>query len=361
MIDLVAWGLDPRTARAHEALGRPDLLLARVVAAPGGRWRAVSAIGELLVEPAGRLRFEAETAEDLPAVGDWLAVAPRPGEARATAVAVLPRRTALVRKAAGRAMAPQVLAANVDHVLVTCGLDLDWNPARIERYLAVAWESGAQPVVVLTKADLADDLNGRVHEAEALAVGAPVVAVSAATGEGVERLAALLRPATTSALVGSSGVGKSTLVNRLSGTDALATGPVRVHDGRGRHTTTVREMFALPSGALVIDTPGLRELAVWTDGDAVERAFDDLLAFASACRFRDCTHGPEPGCGVLDAVARGAVPAERLEDYRHMCREQAYLARKEDPALARAARARWKSIGKAGREAMNRKRSGGGG
>jgi ribosome biogenesis GTPase len=357
VIDLVSWGLDPRTARAFEALGRSDLLLARVVAAPGGRWRAVTAHGETLVEPAGRLRFEAESAADLPAVGDWLAVASRPGEARAMAIAVLPRRTALVRKAAGRAVAPQVLAANVDHVLVACGLDLDWNPARLERYLAVAWESGAQPVVVLTKADLAEDLAARVAEAEALAVGAPVVAVSARTGAGADALAALLPSTSTSALVGSSGVGKSTLVNRLAGREAQATSDVRAHDGRGRHTTTTREMFALPWGALVIDTPGLRELAVWTDGEAVERAFDDVLAFAAGCRFRDCSHGPEPGCAVTDAVARGVLPAARLDDYRHLRREQAFLARKDDVHLMRAERARWKAIGKAGRAAMDRKRS----
>jgi ribosome biogenesis GTPase len=354
--DLVSWGLTPPTADAFRALGLPHCVLSRVVAAPGGRWRVVTEAGETIAEPSGRLLGDAASAADLPAVGDWLAVRPRPGEPRATAVAVLPRTTALVRKAAGRAVEAQILAANLDVVLLACAADLDWNPARLERYLAVAWESGARPVVLLTKTDLAADLPALVAEAEAIAVGAPVVATSAVEAGGVDTVGAHLRPRETAALVGSSGVGKSTLVNRLLGAPVQSTGDLRARDGRGRHTTTVREMFALPSGALLVDTPGLRELAVWTDAGAVAAAFDDVGVLAAGCRFRDCAHGPEPGCAVTGAVASGALDAGRLEDYRKLLREQARLARKSDPAAAHAERRRWIAIGRAGREAARRKR-----
>lgn len=356
MTDLSLWGFSPRMADAHAALGLPDTVPARVVAAPGGRWRVVSAFGDLLVEPAGRLRFDAADAADLPSVGDWVAVAARPDEGRGTVVALLPRASALVRKAAGRAVAPQVLAANLDLVLVACGLDLDWNPARLERLLAVVWESGAQPLVVLTKADACADVAARVEEARRVAVGADVLAVSAQDGRGLDALRDALPPATTAALLGSSGVGKSTLVNRLLGAAAQATTDVRAHDHRGRHTTTTREMFRLPWGALLVDTPGLREVAVWTDGDAVDAAFADVVALAQGCRFRDCAHGPEPGCAVRVAVAAGSLDASRLEDYLRLGREQAWLARKADPVAARAERDRWKAIHRSAREHMRAKR-----
>jgi ribosome biogenesis GTPase len=354
--DLVSWGLRAPTADAFRALGAPDLVLSRVVAAPGGRWRVVAESGDLLAEPSGRLSREAASAADLPAVGDWLAVRPRPGEPRATVVAVLPRSSALLRKAAGRAVEPQVIAANLDVVLVATSVKDDWNPARLARYLAVAWESGARPVVLLTKADLADDLESVVSEADAAAVGAPVVVTSAVEGTGMESLLPHLRPGDTAALVGSSGVGKSTLLNRLLGRDAQSTGDVRDHDGRGRHTTTVRELFPLPNGALLVDTPGLRELAVWTDGAAVDAAFEDVATLAASCRFRDCRHGVEPGCAVTAAAASGALDPDRLDDWRRLVREQEFLARKADPALAREARRRWAAIGRAGRDAMRRKR-----
>jgi ribosome biogenesis GTPase len=358
VLDLASFGLTPSVADAFRALGREDLVLARVTSAPGGRWRVVTALGERLAEPSGRLLEDAASAAELPAVGDWLAVRPRPGEERATVVAVLPRASALVRKAAGRALGPQVLAANVDVVLLACGLDADWNPGRLERYLVVAWESGARPLVLLTKADVAADVAARVAEAEAVAAGSPVVAVSARTGYGLDALGAALRPRETAAIVGSSGVGKSTLLNRLLGEEVQPTSGVRAGDGRGRHTTTTREMFVLPGGALLVDTPGLRELAVWTGTEAVDAAFEDVAALAARCRFRDCAHGPEPGCAVTGAVASGELSAARLEDWRKLRREQAFLARKEDPALARAERERWKAIGKAGRAAMNAKRPG---
>jgi ribosome biogenesis GTPase len=353
---LRSFGLSAETSAHFESLRLDSAVLARVVAAPGGRWRVVTEAGERVAEPSGRLTHDAGTAADLPTVGDWLAIRLRPGDDRATVLAVLPRRTALVRKAAGRAVVPQVLAANVDVVLVACGLDGDWNPARLARYLALAWESGARPVVVLTKADVAGDLAAPIAEAEAVAVGADVVAVSARDETGMEALLAFLPPGSTSALVGSSGVGKSTLLNRLLGVEAQRAGEVRASDGRGRHTTTTREMFALPNGALLIDTPGLREIAAWTDGDAIATAFDDVVSLAAGCRFRDCVHGPEPGCAVHAAVEGGALSAERLADYRHLVREQAYLARKDDPRLARAERERWKAMGRAGHAAMDWKR-----
>jgi ribosome biogenesis GTPase len=358
VVDLSDWGLTPRARSEFESLAQPDLVLARVVSSPGGRWRVVTERGEAVAEPSGRLRHEAEGAGDLPAVGDWLAVRPRPGEPKATVVATLPRASALVRRAAGRATEPQVIAANVDVVLVACGLDLDWNPARLARYVALAWESGARPVVLLTKADLVEDPAAAEAEARAAAPGAEVVVSSSVTGLGLQELRNRLPARETCAVVGSSGVGKSTLLNRLLGVEAQATTDVRESDGRGRHTTTTREMFRLPWGALLVDTPGLREVAAWTDAEAIAAAFEDVEALAGVCRFRDCAHGPEPGCAVRLAVDAGTLDADRLRDYRRLQRERAHYARQDDPLAMRAEHLRRRALGRAGREASRRKRGG---
>lgn len=309
--------------------------------------------GEAVAETAGRLRHVAKNRIDLPAVGDWVALSLPSHGGPAVIQAVLPRRNRLARKAAGGAASPQVLAANVDVLLVAMALDGDFNLRRLERYAALAWESEALPLVVLTKSDACADVAPYVADARA-ATGADVHAVSAVTGAGVLDLGARLAPGRTHALAGMSGVGKSTLVNRLTGRGVQAVREVRDSDGRGRHTTTRRDLLLLPGGALLVDTPGMRELALW-DGPG-EAAFSDIAALASTCRFRDCGHDAEPGCGVRAAVEEGRLDPGRLSGHRKLLREDAWLARREDAGLRRVEKERWKTLTRDAKEQARSKR-----
>jgi ribosome biogenesis GTPase / thiamine phosphate phosphatase len=269
--------------------------------------------------------------------GDWVAFEPLPGEERGLVRAVLPRRTRFARKEAWLRSEEQVVAANADVVFLVSSLDRDFSPRRIERYLTAAWDSGADPVVVLTKVDVASDPVAAVAEAEAVAFGVPVHAVSAVTGTGLDTLAPYLAPGRTAALLGSSGVGKSTLVNRLLGREELETGDLR-RDGRGRHTTTHRELVRLPGGALLLDTPGMRELSLWTDESSLDETFADIAALAAECRFSDCAHDREPGCAVRAALASGALDEARFASYRKLQRELRALAIRRDARLVSEAR-----------------------
>ena len=298
----------------------------RVAAQHRGEYDVLTEGGELRARVSGRLRHEASSGADLPAVGDWVAL-------RDQAIhAVLPRRSAFLRKVNLGAAEAQVLAANLDAIFVVTGLDADFSPRRLERYLTLAWESGATPVIVLTKADLCADPYDRLLDAEQVALGVPVHLVSNLTGEGVAELAPYLGPARTVALLGSSGVGKSSLANRLLGHEAQATKAL-AEDGTGRHTTTARQLFRLPSGALLVDTPGLREVQLWEAGDGIQEAFADVDELAADCRFNDCAHQREPGCAVQEAIDEGRLPRERLQSYRALQRELARLARKQDARL----------------------------
>lgn len=322
---------------------------ARVAREDRTRYVVLDESGARPAELAGRLRHEARTRADVPAVGDWVAV--RPGAASPAIIeAVLPRASAFVRKDVGDAAIEQVVAANVDTVFLVSGLDLDYNPRRIERYLAAAWESGAEPVVVLNKADLDPDREARVAEVELLAPGAAVLAVSALEGDGIASLQPWLQPGRTVALLGSSGVGKSTLVNALLGEERLATGAVREDDSRGRHTTTHRELVVLPGGALLLDTPGMRALELWGDEDSVDGAFPEIASLAEGCRFRDCRHESEPGCAVLAAEADGTLAPDRLASWRKLQREAHWLATRVDARARAAEEAKWKAIHKSMRD-----------
>ncbi len=332
---------------------------ARVIAQHRDAWRVLVHDGELTADLAGRLAHRSAGADDLPAVGDWVAVHARRVESRATIRHVLPRRTALVRKQPDRLMAAQVLVANVDHVLLVSALDRGVGARRIERFLAVIWESGAQPVVVLTKSDLCADVDAALAEASAAAVGAPVHAVSAVTGAGVEELRPYLASGATAALLGPSGAGKSTLVNRLVGDEVLAVGSVRDEDQRGRHTTTHRQLVVVPGGGCLVDTPGLREMALWDAGAGVEETFSDVEELAQACRFRDCRHDAEPGCAVQAAVESGALDAGRLDNFRRLRRELAYLERRDDVRAMIEEHRRNKSLSRAIREHERLRRSDG--
>jgi ribosome biogenesis GTPase len=281
------------------------------------------------------LLHHAPNAEALPTIGDWVALLLPSGEGEALLQAVLPRRSVLVRREAGSEHQGQLIAANLDVVFLVTGLDGNFNLRRIERALTMAWNSGAAPVVVLSKADLHEDVPARVLEVEALAAGAPVLALSAQQGTGLEALCEQLPAGKTGALLGSSGVGKSTLVNRLLEEARLATQPVRPDDDRGRHTTTHRELFVLPHGGLLIDGPGMRELGLWGEEEGLEQAFADVLALAASCRFSDCAHQHEPGCAVRAALDAGSLSVGRLESFKKLQREQAYHARQASNAAQR--------------------------
>jgi ribosome biogenesis GTPase len=297
---------------------------ARVAVQHRSEYRLYAESGELRAELAGRVRHEAgwRTAQ-LPAVGDWVAAEVHGDLAVITGV--LPRRTEFVRKAASdsNTTAAQVVAANVDTVFVTAALNIEVGDAflrRLERYLALAWESGAQPVIVLTKSDLAADVEDAVALVEGIAYGVPVHALSSVTGEGVDAVLGYAAPGRTVALLGSSGVGKSTLINRLAGRELLATREIRA-DGVGRHTTTHRELVVLPGGGLLLDTPGMRELQLWDAESGAGATFADVEELAAECRFNDCSHETEPGCAVRAAIAGGTLPADRFHSYRKLQRE----------------------------------------
>jgi ribosome biogenesis GTPase len=319
----------------------------------------------------GRFRYDALAASDFPAVGDWVALEPTRPEAGAddpaVISAVLPRRSAFVRSAAdasrrtaGKLADEQVIAANVDVAFIVAGLDNDFNLRRLERYLAVAWSSSVDPVIVLNKADIADDLDGRLVAVAAIAPGVPVVVLSALTGEHLADLGEHLTPGRTAVVLGSSGVGKSTLVNALLGEQRQATAAVRDDDSRGRHTTTHRELFQLPTGALLIDTPGIRSLEIAGADEGVETAFDDITELALGCRFRDCRHEDEPGCAIRSALADGSLDAGRLASHQKLERELAFVERKGDPRAQAEERKRWKAIHKSVGKHMDMKYGGDG-
>ena len=349
MPSLTALGWNDTLAEQFRPHAEAGAVPGRVAVPHRGAHDVLTEQGELRCDVAGRL-YEDSAPADLPVVGDWVAVAPRAEESGGTIVAILPRRTKFSRKTAWQATEEQVLAANLDVVFIVTSLNEDLNLRRLERYLILARESGAQPVVLLTKSDLADDVDAKVAEVAEITLGVPVHALSSLTGDGVDVVRSILGPGVTGALLGSSGVGKSTLVNALVGEELLATQEIR-DDGRGRHTTTRRELVQLPGGGLLIDTPGMRELQLWSADEGLEEAFEDVTSLFAHCRFSDCRHESEPGCAVKAALDDGTLSPERWESYLALQAELAHLERRIDKRAASEERKRWRAVNKAARNA----------
>ncbi|MGE3275367.1 MAG: ribosome small subunit-dependent GTPase A [Vicinamibacterales bacterium] len=328
--DLTTLGWDPGWAEAFAPHAAAGLAPARVAIEFNHIYRLFAAGGEVRAEQAGRVRHRAAGRHELAAVGDWVAVRLATDGRTGTIEAILPRRSRFSRKVAGELTEEQVVAANIDTVFLVMGLDHDYNPRRLERYLLLAWESGATPVVLLSKADLSDEVDARLAEVRESAPGVEVHAVAALAREGLDAVGRYLGPGRTGALLGSSGAGKSTLINALVGTELLRTQEVRASDSRGRHTTRHRQLIPLGEHGLLIDTPGMRELQLWDVTDAVRDAFDDIAAAGEACHFTDCRHRDEPRCAVRAAVAAGEIPAERLASYHKLQDELRALGERRD-------------------------------
>ncbi|MFM9557203.1 ribosome small subunit-dependent GTPase A [Streptomyces caniscabiei] len=353
--DLAPYGWDDAWADAFAPYAAEGLLAGRVVRVDRGQCDVVTADGPLradtaFVTPHDPMRVVC--------TGDWVAVEPA-GDPRYIRT-YLPRRSAFVRSTSSKRAEGQILAANVDHAVVAVSLAVELDLGRVERFLALAWESGAQPVVVLTKADLVPDavtLGHLVQDVETVAPGVPVLTVSSTHGEGLDVLAAVLAGG-TSVLLGQSGAGKSTLANALLGDDVMDVRATRDVDGKGRHTTTTRNLLVLPGGGVLIDTPGLRGVGLWDAETGVGQVFAEIEELAADCRFHDCAHVAEPGCAVLGAVESGELPERRLESYRKLLRENQRIVAKSDARLRAEIRKEWKRRGAQGRAAMEAKRGG---
>ena len=300
----------------------PELTVCRVVLQEKELYHVIYQDGMMQAQVSGKFRYDAKTASDFPAVGDYVMADITSGD-RAVIHNVLPRTSVFVRKAAGKTITEQVIAANIDTVFLCMSLNLDFNLRRIERYLTAAWDSGAVPVVLLTKTDLCDDVATKIAEIERVAIGVDIITTSFAETDSYSQIVPYLKAGKTLAFVGSSGVGKSTLINHLLGEDRLETNGLR-GDDKGRHTTTHRELLMLPCGAMVIDTPGMREMGMWDSGDGLSTAFEDIELLAEGCRFKNCTHHLEPGCAVQEAIQSGELSAERFSSYEKLKAENAY-------------------------------------
>jgi ribosome biogenesis GTPase len=339
---LIDFGWTDSFSKEFNRIKGPGQEAARVTQVHRGGFVLQGENVEIRARVRGRLAPSLSTVDEV-AIGDWVAYRPG-GPGLSMIEAILSRKSVLSRKVPGSCSQEQVLAANLDTVLVVMGLDGDFSPRRLERLLAVVHQSGAMPVVVLNKVDLSLDWESRINRVEAMNSGFPVLPVSARTGTGLEVLESYLRPRETLVLLGSSGAGKSTLVNRFMGRQLLRTAPVRPDDSRGRHTTTHRQLFRLPSGALLIDSPGIREVQLWAEEESLDETFQDIRELALNCRFRDCGHLSEPGCAVLDAVQAGELDPNRLESYQRLARELQYLERRQTQALRLAEKQKWRAI-----------------
>ncbi len=331
-----------------EAAAYQQQRLGRISAQFKGAVRILAPTGSCLAKPSGRLIYRAQRRDELPAVGDWVVYRQEGSDSNGFVEEILPRKSKFSRKEAGDITEEQIVAANIDTVFVVMSLNRDFNVRRLERYLVAAWESGADPVLVLTKADLCEDVESCLRDAAGVAAGVPLLVTSSVTGEGLQELAVHCTLGKTAALLGSSGAGKSTLINHLLGNDQQRVQEIRADDQRGRHTTTHRELFIMEDGGILVDTPGMRELQLWDSDHGLDTAFQDVEALAAQCQFADCQHASEPHCAVKQALADGTLAEERFASYQKLQAELAYLKRKEDVRAMQANKQFWKQVAKSG-------------
>lgn len=322
-------------------------LAGRIALEHKNSYRVYTEYGELLAEISGKMNYQASGRKDYPAVGDWVMVQGRLDEGRGTIHHILPRKSKFSRKIAGETTEEQIIATNIDTVFLVNALNNDFNLRRIERYLIMAWESGANPVIILSKADLCENVEERVAQVESVAFGVPIHPISVSQGIGLEAIHIYLQPGKTIALLGSSGVGKSTLINHIGGKELLKVQEIREGDDKGRHTTTHRELILLPHGGCMIDTPGMREFQLWDSNEGINDTFKDIETLADQCFFKDCKHQDEPNCAVKMALENGTLDRGRYQNYLKLQKELAYLARKEDQKAQLAEKEKWKKINKA--------------
>ena len=350
-VNMASYGLvDQFEALAQEY--RAEYQVGRILVQEKGLFRLICESGEKLAEVSGKLRYNAGSASDFPAVGDFVLIDGGEALDRAVIHGILPRKSVFVRKAAGSACTEQVVAANIDTVFICMSLNNDFNLRRLERYLSVAWNSGAIPVIVLTKSDLCGDPERHISAVQEVAAGVDIVVSSGTEPDGYCRLLPYIRPGKTVALIGSSGVGKSTLINRLLGEDRLETNGLR-SDDKGRHTTTRRELFLLKQGGMVIDTPGMRELGLWDVDQGLDKSFADVESLAAMCRFHNCSHTGEPGCAVQAAISSGALAEERWRSYQKLNAENRYTENSAEYLAEK--RQKFKTIAKINKSARGRK------
>lgn len=341
---LRAWGWDDYLEASFDTWRMQGFTAARVTVVHKERYEVITKEGPCWAEVTGKFRYRADASADYPAVGDWVAIQHYPDDAFALIHAVLPRRSRISRKMAGDNTDEQVLAANIDKIFLVSGLDQDFNIRRIERYLTLAADSGAKPYILLNKADLCTDAEANARAIRAVSPNVPVLVISAIHQKGVESILKIIGSGETAVLLGSSGVGKSTIINALLDDDRQKVQTVSGYMDKGRHTTVRRELFVLPGGGLLIDSPGLRELQLWNVEENLAVAFEDIAALAVHCRYRDCSHVQEPGCAVRQAIHDGILDKQRFNNYLKMLREIKFLALRQNEGAARAERLRWKSI-----------------